>query len=48
MAKDVTVETSLVNVSGEVEEITPDGSKYNVTRFLGIPFMEPPAGIRLN
>lgn len=46
VAKDVTVETDLGDITGEVEELTFDGKSLNVTKFLGIPFAEPPIGSR--
>ena len=44
VADDVTVETSLGNITGETEEVTFAGSTIDVTKFLGIPFAEPPIG----
>lgn len=45
-SEDVTVTTSIGDITGEVEEVTFDGLMYNVTTFLGIPFAEPPTGTR--
>ena len=46
VAEDVTVVTSLGDITGEVEELTFDGTSFNLTKFLGIPFAEPPTGVR--
>ena len=46
VCEDVTVETSLGNITGETEEVTFAGSTFDVTKFLGIPFAEPPTGSR--
>ena len=46
VAMDITVVTALGNITGEEEELTFDGTSFNVTKFLGIPFAEPPIGTR--
>ncbi|MEW8547641.1 MAG: carboxylesterase family protein [Candidatus Thiodiazotropha sp.] len=46
VSEDVTVVTSLGNIIGEVETLTFDGTQFNITKFLGIPFAEPPTGSR--
>ena len=44
LREDVTVQTSLGNITGSTEMVTFDGSTFGITTFLGIPFAEPPIG----
>ena len=44
VADEVTVVTSLGNITGETEKAMFAGSAVDVTKFLGIPFAEPPIG----
>ena len=46
VSEDVTVETNLGNITGEVEELTFAAATFHITKFLGIPFAEPPTGSR--
>ena len=49
VCEDVTVVTTLGNITGETEEVTFDGSTFDVTKFLGLPYAEPPIGsLRFN
>lgn len=45
--KDITVVTDIGNITGEVEDITfVDETRLHITKFLGIPYAEPPTGSR--
>ena len=48
-SEDVTVQTSLGNITGEAERQTFAGSTFETINFLGIPYAEPPIGtLRFN
>ena len=39
-----TVQTPVGEINGQLETIYFDGVQYNATKFLGIPYAEPPTG----
>ena len=48
-SEDITVSTTLGNITGETEEDIFDGATIKVIKFLGIPYAEPPIGsLRFN